>query len=895
MDNFVGTPRHLVLIDGHSLAYRAFYALPDTLRTSTGEPTNAVFGFTSMLIKLLSERDPDAVVVAFDKGRDEQRAALFPGYKAQRDAPPETFRPQVDLIRRVVDAFGFPLLEQQGVEADDLIATVATDAVHNGWQVSIVTGDRDALQLVQPGITVLYTVKGISELAALDAAAVEEKYGVTPAQYRDYAALRGDTSDNLPGVPGVGEKTAAKLLQQFGSVAALYDSLDQVAGAKVVESLKANAEQVRINQNVMMLKTDVDVTLDVASLEPIRIDMDVLAPLFDALQFRSLYDRLLRDVAVEPPTLSAQTTTQDSTVHSVDLRAFATWWERAGASHVAVAVHTEGICPDIALTQLAATTGDGEVYVCDVDGADAPIVLRAVADAAARIITHDSKQLCHAFAAYGLDVGPVFFDTQLAAYLLAPDRNDVTLAALVGQYLGRPHHAADSESTDGQLSFVVDTAVTHRAVGQDATAIWELYDVLHARLGEAEQQELHDTIESPLAPVLATMERRGIALDLDVLDELRQRLNTKIAALADEIYGYAEEKFNLASGPQLQRILFDVLKLPKTRKIKTGYSTDAKALARLVDHHPIVPALLAWRESTKLLTTYVDALPPLRHAKTGRIHTTFSQTSTATGRLSSFKPNLQNIPIRRGEGREIRRAFVPSGGYDRLLVADYSQIELRLLAHLSKDPGLLDAFASGEDIHATTAAKVFDTPLADVDTVLRDRAKAVNYGLAYGLTAYGLAQQLDIPVDDAEQLVNAYFARFPGVKTYLDQVVEDARSTGYTTTLFGRRRYLPDLASDNRNLRQNAERMALNAPIQGTAADIIKRAMIVLEHELTASGVGARMLLQVHDEVVLEVVERDVGQATDLVVDVLSHIAALDVPLDVDTATGLTWYDAQKH
>lgn len=891
----MGTPRHLVLIDGHSLAYRAFYALPDTLRTTTGEPTNAVFGFTSMLIKLLAERDPDAVIVAFDKGRDEQRTALFPGYKAQRDAPPETFRPQVDLIRRVVNAFGFPLLEKQGVEADDLIATVATDAIANGWHASIVTGDRDALQLVQPGITVLYTVKGISELAALDAAAVEDKYGVSPAQYLDYAALRGDNSDNLPGVPGVGEKTAAKLLQQFGSVDALYENLDQVRGVKVVENLKENVAQVRVNQNVMTLKTDVEVSVDVTALEPIQIDMDELAPLFDALQFRTLYERLLRDVSVQPPTVDSTVATKDLAVRSVDTDAFSAWWETTGEQNIAVAVTTDGASPEVTLTQLAATTGEGEVYVCDLNGEKASLLLQQVADAAARLITHDSKRLWHAFAAHDLSVGPVLFDTQLAAYLLAPDRNDVTLSALVGQFLGRPHHTTDPESHDGQLSFVVDTAATHGALANDAAAVAELYDTLKGRLAEADQQKLHDTIETPLAPVLATMERRGIALDLDVLNELRQRLHTKISALADEIYGYAGDTFNLASGPQLQRVLFDELNLPKTRKIKTGYSTDAKALARLVDQHPIVPALLAWRESTKLLTTYVDALPPLRHAKTGRIHTTFSQTSTATGRLSSFKPNLQNIPIRRGEGREIRRAFVPSDGYDRLLVADYSQIELRLLAHLSKDPGLLEAFASGEDIHATTAAKVFDTPLADVDTVLRDRAKAVNYGLAYGLTSYGLAQQLDIPVDDAETLVNAYFARFPGVKTYLDGVVEDARKTGYTTTLFGRRRYLPDLASDNRNLRQNAERMALNAPIQGTAADIIKRAMIVLEHELSSSGLDARMLLQVHDEVVLEVVERDVQKATALVVDVLSHVAELDVPLDVDTATGLTWYDAQKH
>lgn len=892
----MATPRELLLIDGHSLAYRAFYALPDTLRTTTGEPTNAVFGFTSMLIKLLTERRPDAIVVAFDKGRDEQRIALFSGYKAQRAAPPETFRPQVDLIRRVVEAFGFPLIELQGVEADDLIATVATRAVKHDWHAAIVTGDRDALQLVSNDVTVLYTVKGISELNELDADAVEQRYGVTPQQYLDYAALRGDTSDNLPGVPGVGEKTAAKLLQQFGSIDEIYRNLESVSGTKVGTNLREHEPQVRVNQEVMRLKTDVDVPLDVAAFAAIELDVEAIAPLFDALQFRSLYDRLIRDTGMTDTR--ADQTPPAAPVKAIrhDAETFATWLSKDRAGPIAVAVANSAEAQQANCGYVALTDGEGDVVVvslCDAGMTEALQTLTARSETL--LVTHDSKRLTHALAVADLDLSVVLFDTQLAAYLLSPERSDVALATVVGQYLGRPHAAASANSNDGQLAFTIDADEAMLAVATDAAATFELFTVLRERLDSAEQRNLHDTIEAPLAPVLARMEIRGIAIDLTVLDELRDRLNTKLAALATEIYEHADEKFNLASAQQLQRVLFDRLDLPRTRKIKTGYSTDAKALSRLVDHHPIVPALLSWRESTKLLTTYVDALPPLVNKQTGRIHTTFSQTSTTTGRLSSLQPNLQNIPIRRGEGREIRRAFVPGTGYDVLLVADYSQIELRLLAHLSEDEGLLEAFAQGEDVHATTAAKVFDTPLAKVDTVLRDRAKAVNYGLAYGLTAFGLSQQLDIPVDDAEELVNAYFARFPRVKTYLDDVVKGASISGYTTTLFGRRRYLPDLSSDNRNLRQNAERMALNAPIQGTAADIIKRAMIVLDAALIPSGLSAQLLLQVHDEVVLEVTSEDASAAEELVVNSLRDVAKLRIPLDVDTASGLTWFDAQKH
>ncbi len=887
--------RTVLLLDGHSLAYRAFHALPDTLRTATGQLTNAVYGFTSMLIKLLEDRDPDAIVVAFDRGRDIARTAAFPAYKANRAEPPEEFRPQVELIKQVLTALDIPIVEVAGVEADDVLATMATTLVADGAHAYVVTGDRDAMQLADASLTVLYTLRGITELAEMTPEAVEERYGVPPSRYVHLAALRGDASDNLPGVPGIGDKTAAKLLTAYGDLDGIYASLTEISGKKVPAMLAEHRDQVETNRSVMELRRDVALELDVRELTYPRPDADAVRDLFGALEFRALYERLpsalLGEEASAPQGL-------EGTPRALEAGGLSGWLEGVTGA-VAVLPFVEGRVPRMRLVAIGLAAADHDPVSADLarlpDG-DLEALAALLGDPDRALVTHDRKRLDHAVHAQGWTIAGVTLDTELAAYLLAPEQRSFTLERLALQHLGRSLEVQAVDTADeDQLSLDVsgDEPVVERGIAVEATR--QLAEVLARELDERQQRELHDTIELPLAPVLAQLERTGIAVDLDVLTEIRTRLATRVDALEREVHDHAGKTFNVGSGPQLQQILFEDLGLPRTRRIKTGYSTDAQALGNLADAHPIVPAILEWREVSKLLTTYVDALPPLVDDRTGRIHTTLSQTIAATGRLSSSHPNLQNIPVRRAEGREIRRAFVAGPGYDQLLVADYSQIELRIMAHLSGDAGLSEAFLSGEDVHATTAAEVFDVPLAEVDSALRDRAKAVNYGLAYGLTSYGLGQQLGIPPDEAQGIVDAYFARFPDVRAFLDDAVQAATRDGYTTTMFGRRRYLPDLRSDDRNRRQMAERMALNAPIQGTAADVIKLAMISLARALDDSDLGAQQLLQVHDEVILEVPEGEVEDTRHLVEQVLSSVVELSVPLEVDSAVGETWFDAQKH
>jgi DNA polymerase I len=891
-----GTERpSIVLLDGHSLAYRAFYALPDTLRTQTGQLTNAVYGFTSMLIRLLTDRRPDAIAVAFDKGRDVARTEAYPDYKANRTAPPDEFRPQVDLIKQVLEVLDVPVLEVPGVEADDVLATLARRAVADGFHAYVVTGDRDAMQLAEDHVTILYTLRGITEMAEMTPAAVEDRYGVPPEAYVDLAALRGDNSDNLPGVPGVGDKTAAKLVTQFGDIEGVYAHLDEVSGKKVPAMLAEHEQQVRANRQIMRLRDDVEVGADLADLRLGDIDVEAVRSLFGTLEFRALYDRFVEDVLGEQEEATA--TGFERTPRRLEGGELAAWLEGA-TGPLAVAVEVRDHPPHVRLEAIAlAAPGHDPVAarLSDLDREDRAALGRVLADPTVGIVCHDAKTLDHALQGEGLSVSGVTVDTELAAYLLDPSQRTFDLERLALQHLQRTVRPQETEDDEGQLALEVDETDDWEGRALRAEAVLQLADHLGRLLDERGQRELLETIELPLAPVLARMERAGVGLDLHVLDEIRDRLAGRVDELERQIHDHAGRTFNCGSGPQLQEVLFEDLGLPKTRRIKTGYSTDAQALQNLLGQHPIIEAILEWREVSKLLTTYVDALPPLVDPTTGRIHTTLSQTIAATGRLSSSHPNLQNIPIRRQEGREIRRAFVPGQGFDQLLVADYSQIELRIMAHLSGDEGLLAAFASAEDVHATTAATVFDLPLDAVDGTLRDRAKAVNYGLAYGLTAYGLSQQLGIPPDEAQEIVDAYLERFPKVSTFLEAAVEEARRSGYTTTMFGRRRYLPDLLSDNRNRRQMAERMALNAPIQGTAADVIKLAMIQLQRALDRSRLRSQLLLQVHDEVILEVPDDEVDAATELVVKQLSSVVDLSVPLEVDVATGVTWYDAQKH
>jgi DNA polymerase-1 len=884
----------ILLLDGHSLAYRAFFALPDTLRTQTGALTNAVYGFTSMLIKMLAERRPDAITVAFDKGRDVARTEAYPEYKANRSSPPDEFRPQVDLIKQVLASMQIPVVEVAGVEADDVLATIADRAIAKGFHAYVVTGDRDAMQLASDDLTVLYTLRGISEMAEMTPAAVEERYGVAPSSYVAYAALRGDNSDNLPGVPGVGEKTAAKLITQFGDLDGVFDNIDQVGGKKVPAALEEHEPQVRTNERIMTLRHDVDVEAELEDLRVGQWDTDEIRRVFGTLEFRALYDRFVEDVLGDVE--EEQADEFEATPQRVEAGGLAAWLDGV-AGPVALVCETGDHVPHLRLDAVAVATAGRDpasLRLADAGSDDLEALAAVLADPDVAIVSHDAKLLTHVCRARGWDAVHVTMDVELAAYLLNPEQRSFDLDRIALQYLQRSVDPAAEDDAGDQLALDVDDdAWEARALRAQATL--ELGAHLGEQLDDRGQSELLATIELPLAPVLSRMEQAGIAIDRHVLDELHERLVDRARDLELEVHDHAGHAFNVGSGPQLQTVLFEELELPRTKRIKTGWSTDATQLQNIIDAHPIVPAILEWRETTKLLSTYVDALPPLIDDETGRIHTTLSQTVAATGRLSSSNPNLQNIPVRREEGREIRRAFVPGPGFDVLLVADYSQIELRVMAHLCQDEGLLDAFRSREDIHATTAAKVFDLPIDAVDSGLRDRAKAVNYGLAYGLTPFGLGQQLGIPPDEASEIVDAYFDRFPLVREFLQQAVVDATKTGFTTTLFGRRRYLPDLLSSNRNRQQMAQRMALNAPIQGTAADIIKLAMIRVQDALDAAGLGSQMLLQVHDEIILECPRDEVEATTELVVEQMAGVADLRVPLEVDTAVGATWFDAQKH
>jgi DNA polymerase-1 len=884
----------ILLLDGHSLAYRAFYALPDTLRTRTGQLTNAVYGFTSMLIKLLSERRPDNVVVCFDRGRDVARTEAYPEYKANRATPPDEFRPQVDLIEQVLAALTIPVVKVEGVEADDVIATLADRAVERGFHAYIVTGDRDSMQLVRDEVTVLYTLRGITEMAEMTPDAVEEKYGVPPAKYVMYAALRGDNSDNLPGVPGVGEKTAAKLIGQFGDIDGIYDNIDEVGGKKLPENLAEHEDQVRINTSIMQLRHEVELDVDMDDLRMAEFDAPAVRELFGSLEFRALYDRFVDEVLGEVE--EEQASGFEASPERLEAGGLAAWLDGISGP-LAVVPFTGDQVPHLRWDALGLSVADQPpvaATLADLGDADLDALRDVLADPDVAKVGHDTKTLLHAAASRGWDVDGVTLDTELAAYLLNPEQRSFDLDRIALQYLSRTISTSDAGDDSDQLSLdVEDDPWEERALLAEATLA--LAEHLRDQLDERGQVELLRDIELPLVSVLSRMEHAGVAIDRHVLDEIRDRLATRVDELEREVWDHAGKRFNVGSGPQLQEVLFEDLGLPKTRRIKTGYSTDANEMQKLLGQHPIVEAVLEWREVSKLLSTYVDALPKLIDPDTGRIHTTLSQTVAATGRLSSSNPNLQNIPVRRAEGREIRKAFVPGDGFDRFLVADYSQIELRVMAHLSEDHGLLDAFGSGEDIHATTAAAVFDLPLDQVDSTLRDRAKAVNYGLAYGLTPYGLGQQLGIPPDEAQEIVDAYMARFPGISEFLQAAVMDARRDGFTSTVFGRRRYLPDLLSDNYNRRQMAERMALNAPIQGTAADIIKLAMIRVDAALRREGLRTQMLLQVHDEIVLEAPDDELEAAETLVRDEMCGVVELAVPLEVDTAVGVTWFDAQKH
>nr|WP_225984044.1 DNA polymerase I [Epidermidibacterium keratini] len=891
--------QRLLLLDGHSLAYRAFFALPaENFVTTTGQSTNAVYGFTSMLINLLRDEEPTHVGVAFDLSRVSFRTESYAEYKAGRSKSPDEFKGQVSLIQDVLDAMGIRWLTKENYEADDIIATLTAQARADGMEVLICSGDRDSYQLVGDEVTVLYPVQGVSVLSRMDAPAVEDKYGVPPNRYRHLAALVGEDSDNLPGIPGVGPKTAAKWLTAYDTVDGIIEHLDQIKG-KAGQSLRDHLPSVQRNFELNQLRDDLELDLAPGQLTIDVLDGPAVNKIFDTLQFRGqIRDRLNAVLAPDEPAVAEAIEIDVETIPSGEMGA---WLKDNASSGMPTAVSFRGSWGRGTgeLTGIAfsvdGTTAYADITSDTVDPDDDKALGQWLADAKQPKIVHDVKGPLLAITARGWELAGLVSDTALAAYLVNPGRRTFDLGALSSAYLHRELHTeaqagAEQLTLDGGED-EADEAIAAEQISR-AVATGQLRDVLDGELIDRNAAGLLADMELPLAQMLATMEGRGIAVDLDYLQELSKQFGGEVEHVASEAYSIIGHEINLGSPKQLQVVLFDELGLPKTKKIKSGYTTDADALKGLLEQteHPFLVALMRHRDISRLKSV-VDGLMPLAD-DASRVHTTFQQTIAATGRLSSTDPNLQNVPVRSAEGRQIRRSFVPGAGFESLMTADYSQIEMRIMAHLSGDAGLIEAFNSNEDLHTFVAARAYRIEPKDVDGETRRRIKAMSYGLAYGLSAFGLSQQLRITPAEAREQMEAYFERFGGVRDYLRNVVAEARVSGYTETIMGRRRYLPDLNSDNRQRREMAERMALNAPIQGSAADIIKVAMLGVERALSEAGVQSRVLLQVHDELVLEIAPGEREQVEAIVHEQMAAAADLDVPMEVSVGVGPNWEDA---
>jgi DNA polymerase-1 len=885
----------LLLLDGNSLVYRAFFALPADMSTASGQITNAVFGFTSMFINVLKEQRPEAVLVAFDRPEPTFRHQVDDTYKANREAAPDILRQQMGLVREVLDALGVATCELAGWEADDLIATATEQAVARGDDVVIVTGDRDEFQLVQdPNVKVLYNRRGVSDYALYDEAGIVEKTGVTPAQYPEYAALRGDPSDNLPGVPGVGEKTAAKLITNYGGLDGVFAHVDEQT-PKLRASLAEHEERVRKNFQVNVLRRDAPIEIDPATLTMSPKPSDIKR-LFEFLEFRTLADRLAEALGPaaavvaegDRETLEAEVTVSDSPSASAAV---------LGATDpLDVAAGWDGEPGRGELLGLAIVTDGEQAAVTWVPAGhlDDPAAGDALATAALR--GHNIKPLMRSLLARGIDVGGLELDTAIAAYLLDPAEARYDLADLLDAHT-RFTFPTDDPSIVGQLDLDGSQADVPTRAGRQALAVHHVSEPVRSALAAQGMDELYRTIENPLVRVLARMEHAGVAVDVGELRALHARLTAEVLRLGSELKEVVgRDDLNINSPIQLRELLYAPPPrgrgLTPIKKTKTGASTDAATLEKLRDQWPeFIGRLLQFREVEKLRGTYGEGLLA-EVAPDGRIHATFNQTVARTGRLSSDRPNLHNIPVRREEGRMFRRAFIPAPG-SSLLVADYNQIELRCIAHLAADPGLVAAFRSGENIHTATASRIFGVQAGDVSLDQRSKAKMVSYGLAYGMEAYGLGQRLSIPTEEAAVILDAYFEAFPNVKAYMDSTVIEARKRGYTETLFGRRRPIPELLNGNWRIRQAGERQAMNAGIQGLAADIFKVALVKVDQALEEQGLASRLVLQVHDEVLVEVPDDERDVAGPLVVELMRGAADLDVPLEVNVAWGHTWADTK--
>ena len=858
--------KRLLLIDGHSMAYRAFFALPaENFTTAQGQHTNAIYGFATMLISLIKEEKPTHIAVAFDVSRKTFRTEIFPEYKANRSKTPDEFRSQMSYLHELVSAFGIQQFEIEGYEADDIIATITKRAEKEKCEVLICTGDRDSFQLVNERTTILYPKRGVSEMSRMTPDAVIAKYGMSAEQYPDFAALRGDPSDNLPSVPGVGEKTAAKWIVDFGSLKNLLSNVDTLGG-KVGQSLRDNIDNVIRNRELTQLVHDAPVDFEIDALGWAGPDEALITPLFEKLEFRTLKDRLspLLKISPEKGKTAAAETLFDTPFDSSLLTP-----EEASKK---IAAHTGEI-------SIAFEVVDEKLhrYCVALNRSESFIVHSSqmgswATDPAIPKIVHDGKSVARSYS-----LSHIAFDTNLAAYLLNPGTRSLDLGDIIERW------------GDGTQ---IDTSSPEAQLHSHARLLFTLRDSLAKELKERELENLFTELEMPISELLAVMENRGIAVDRKKLESLAVFFDKESSAQTKIAHEAVGHEFNLASPKQLQVVLFDELKLPKTKKIKTGYTTDADALNWLFEKskHPVLAAMLRVRETKKLGATVEGLLAET--TKANRIHTHFAQTVAATGRLSSVGPNLQNIPVRTEEGRQIRECFVAGAGYESLLTADYSQIEMRIMAHLSNDAALLKAFESGEDLHASVAGLVFGVKPSEVDPEMRRQMKAMSYGLAYGLSAYGLAAQLDLSASAAQELMNKYFIRFGGIRDYLSDVVDQARKVGYTQTVMGRRRYLPDLSSDNRPRREVAERMALNAPIQGSAADIIKKAMLNVAGLIQENKLKSQLLLQVHDELIFEVAPGEEESLTKLVRKGMGSAFELRAPLDVSIGVGSSWNEA---
>ena len=862
----------VVLLDTNGLIYRAFFALP-YLTTAAGRPTNAVYGLTSMVLKVLEEEKPAYIGAAFDRPAPTFRHKQFKPYKAHREAMPDDLRPQMALSKEVLDTLRIPIFEVDGFEAEDIIATITRQALERGLDVLIVSGDLDTLQLVRPGVRVMVTSRGISETVVYDEAKVRERYGFDPPQLPDYKSLRGDSSDNIPGVPGIGEKTASALVQQFGSVEALLDHLDQ-SPPKVRSALAAARDQVVVSKHLATIVANAPIAIEWEMLRRREPDRERVETLFRDLEFRVFLERV-RGVA--PPAPDAA-----PAIQAMDARDLARC--AAGATEVGVAFLRGEGHPLVAPLEVVGIAAPGRAAWMLLNGGGVPQPVRAILeDPTVRKISADLKADLLTLTREGIVPAHLDFDVAIASYLLNPGKRTHTIETAAAEYLGIELRRRDDED-------VLDALRPHAGVlaAEAADALVRLRPLLDERMRERAVDGLFRDVEIPLAEILARMEEAGVVVDTGYLGNLGEEMSTRIAGLEREIYALAGSEFNIGSPKQLAFVLFDKLQLPPLKKTKTGYSTDAEVLEHLAPRHEVVAKIVEHRELSKLKSTYVDVLPRMADPRTGRVHTTFNQTLAATGRVITVAPNLQNVPIRTGEGRKIRRAIVaPAGAL--LLSVDYSQIDLRVLAHITGDPGLVAAFERGDDIHTVIAAEVFAVAPGDVTPETRRRAKAIVFGVAYGMSEHGLAVQLGIDRHEARTFIDTYYARFPKVREYMLSVVEQARHDGYVTTVMNRRRYLPDLMSRNRAVREAAERTAINTPIQGSSADIIKLAMLAIARELPTESPGAQMTLQIHDELLFEVPEPAVSHAAARVRTLMQDAFPLSVPLVAEAKAGPNW------